>query len=179
MRESRWTPASGDCPEPELWNAPDSASTETEVAQFLAAMCTMLRPRHAIETGAYKGYTTRAMGLALRGVGHLDSLEVDVVNFNEARLRTHGLPVTVHLIHSLDFTPEEPVDFVYFDAKLDLRCSEISRFRDFASVRCVWALHDSRMSTIRVGLDELQMSGTISHVCDLPTPRGLTIGRYM
>jgi hypothetical protein len=145
---------------------------------FLAAMCTVLRPQRVVETGAYRGYTTRAMGEALVGVGHLDSLEINPEYIRLARAATKGLPVTIHSESSLTFRPRQPVDFVFFDSEYDLRPQEMIRFREFASTRCVWALHDSRVAQLQRALADLSSRSVIKDVCELPTPRGLAIGRY-
>jgi hypothetical protein len=178
-RESRWTAPSPDCPQPELWHAPDRAATEVEVSQFLAALCIALRPASVLETGAYKGHTSRAIGSALVGIGHLDSLEIDAALAKEARIRVEELPVSVHCVSSLEFVPRDPLDLIFFDSEYHLRRLEIARFRAFASNRCVWALHDSRHEALRVALRELREAGLIGEVIHLPTPRGLALGRYV
>jgi predicted O-methyltransferase YrrM len=177
--EAEWTAPTDDCPNPELWHAPDRAATEIEVSELVGAMCTALKPTHALETGAYRGHTSEAMGRALVGIGHLDSLEVDSALAREARARVEGLPVTLHEVSSLDFVPEHPLDFVFFDSEFDLRPVEIERFRRFATKRCVWALHDSRHDGLQAALEELRERGVVSEVLQLPTPRGLALGRYV
>lgn len=178
-RESQWTAPLPDCPRPELWHAPDRAATEIEVSQFLGALCVALRPARALETGAYKGYTSEAIGNALVGIGHLDSLEIDAALAKEARTRVEGLPVSLHRVSSLEFVPEEPLDLIFFDSEYHLRPLEIARFRQFASKRCVWVLHDSRHEGLREALEDFQESGLITGVIHLPTPRGLALGRYV
>ena len=177
-RESQWVAPSPDCPRPELWHAPDRAATEIEVSQFLAALCVALRPARVLETGAYRGHTSEAIGKALEGVGHLDSLEIDEAAANEASARVEGLPVTLHRVSSLDFVPKEPLDLIFFDSEYDLRPTEIVRFREFASNRCVWVLHDSRNEALVEALEKLQGDGVIAELIKLPTPRGFALGRY-
>jgi hypothetical protein len=178
-KESEWTAPSDDCPNPELWHAPDRAATEVEVSQFMGALCTVLRPRYVVETGAYRGHTSEPMGRALVGVGHLDTLEIDPGLAREARTRVEGLPVTLHEVHSLEFVPTAPVDLFFFDSEYDIRALEMARFRQFASRRCVWALHDSRHEGLRSDVDELRKDGVVTQVLHLPTPRGLALGRYV
>jgi hypothetical protein len=178
-RESQWTAPSRDCPRPELWHAPDRASTEIEVSQFLGALCIALRPSRVLETGAYKGYTSQAIGDALVGIGHLDSLEIDAAMAQEARTRVQDLPVSLHTVSSLEFVPKEPLDLIFFDSEYDLRPLEIARFRRFASTRCIWALHDSHHDGLRAAIAELRGNGVITDVLHLPTPRGFALGRYV
>jgi predicted O-methyltransferase YrrM len=177
--ESQWTDPSDDCPNPELWHAPDRAATEVEVSLILGALCTALKPNHVLETGAYRGHSSEAMGQALVGIGHLDSLEVDAALAEEARARVKGLPVTLHEVSSLEFVPEHPLDLVFFDSEFDIRPLEMERFRRFATRRCVWALHDSRHDGLRAALDDLRDAGLITEPLQLPTPRGLALGRYV
>lgn len=178
-KESAWTAPTDDCPHPELWHAPDRAATEVEVSQFLGALCTVLRPRRVLETGAYKGHSSEAMGRALVGVGHLDTLEVNPAFAEEARARVEGLPVIVHGVSSLDFTPPEPLDLIFLDSEYDIRPLELARFRRFASKRCVWAVHDSRHEGLQAALEELLKDKLVTQPLQLPTPRGLALGRYI
>jgi predicted O-methyltransferase YrrM len=178
-KESEWTAPSDDCPNPELWQAPDRAATEVEVSQFLGALCTVLRPRHVLETGAYRGHSSQAMGRALVGVGHLDTLEVNPAFAAEARARVEGLPVIVHEVSSLDFAPAEPLDLIFLDSEYDLRPLELARFKRFASRRCIWAVHDSRHDGLKAALEELHKSDVVTRALQLPTPRGLALGSYI
>lgn len=177
--ESTWTAPSDDCPNPELWHAPDRAATEVEVSQFIGALCTVLRPRRVLETGAYRGHSSEEMGRALVGVGHLDTLEVDPIVAEETRSRVEGLPVTVYEVSSLEFTPMGPLELIFFDSEYDLRPKEVERFRQFASNRCVWAVHDSRHDGLHAALEELRLRGVVTEPLHLPTPRGLALGRYV
>jgi hypothetical protein len=149
------------------------------VSQFLGALCIALRPSRVLETGAYKGYTSQAIGKALVGIGHLDSLEIDAAMAQEAGTRVDELPVTLHTVSSLEFVPKDPLDLIFFDSEYDLRPLEIARFRRFASKRCIWALHDSHHDGLRAALAELRGDGVITDVLHLPTPRGLALGRYV
>lgn len=177
-RESNWTAPRVDCPSPECWSAPDRKAAEAEVAQLLGALCRALRPDLALETGSYLGHTAQAIGSALDHGGHLDTLETDPGCFLQARERTVGLPVEVHLEHSLVFVPDRPLDFVFFDADIELRKEEMARYRDFASPRCVWTVHDAHHHLVRDAVNELEEAGIVSASTTLPTPRGLAIGRY-
>lgn len=177
--ESEWTAPSDDCPNPELWHAPDRAAAEEEVSLFLGSLCTVLRPRRVLETGAYRGHSSAAMGRALVGIGHLDTLEIDSAFADETRARVSGLPVSVHHVNSLEFVPDEPLDFIFLDSEYDLRPLEMLRFRPYASRRCLWAVHDSRHDGLRKALEDLNRRGVITDPLHLPTPRGLALGRFI
>jgi hypothetical protein len=178
LNESRWTAPHSECPHPERWSAPDSTAAEVEVSEFLGALCVALRPKRVLETGAYLGYTARAMGRALVGFGELHSLEKDPARWRAARAATQGLPVTVHLVDSQEFEPDGPLDLIFFDSHIGMRYQEVLRFRQFASRRCVWALHDTMHPQVAGYLDDLQADGIVRSVTNLPTPRGLALGRY-
>jgi hypothetical protein len=119
------------------------------------------------------------MGRALVAVGHLDTLEVDAAKAQETRARVAGLPVTVHEASSLEFAPAAPLELIFFDSEYDLRPREVERFKQFASNRCVWAVHDSRHEGLHEALDELRRRSVITEPLHLPTPRGLALGRYV
>lgn len=169
--ESTWTSPRDDCPQPELWHAPDAEATETEVSHFLGALCGALKPKKVLETGAYKGYTAQAIGWALKGFGHLDTLEKDESLVFAARVRCRDVPVTVHHLRSLEFEPTEEYDMMFFDSDPNDRIAEMKYFSKWASNRCVWALHDSRGMKLQQGANRYPN-------IFLPTPRGLTIGRF-
>lgn len=168
MNEATWTPVRPDC-DTTRWSAPDNMGSESEVSEFLAALVRLLHPDRVLETGTYLGFTAARIGKALKnqGYGHLDSLEVDPSFADQARLLCLGLPVTIYTTDSLDFTPQGEYDLMFFDSSITARAGEMARFRRFASPRCVWVLHDSRNVNLK-SLGGLQ----------LPTPRGLALGRF-
>jgi hypothetical protein len=178
MRESNWTRPDDECPNPELWHAPDSTAAELEVSQFLAALCVVMRPRFVLETGAYLGHTSAAIGRALKGVGHLDAVEKDLARCHVARQATRGLPVTVHHAYSLTYVPARPLDLIFFDSDIGARYDEMKRFRRFASRRCVWALHDTKFPVLREAIERLKSEDVIRSSTAIPSPRGLAIGRF-
>jgi predicted O-methyltransferase YrrM len=126
-----------------------------------------------LETGAYLGYTTEVLGKAVRPHGHVDALEMDPELAYATELRCKNLPVTVYCTDSADFVPATTYDFMFFDSGMEARIDEMKRFRDHASDRCIFAIHDSRGHWIQQALRHLGAA----HV-NLPTPRGITIGRY-
>ena len=178
MEESQWTAPHPECLHPERWNAPDSTAAETEVSDFMAALCVLLRPQRVLETGAYLGHTTRAMGQALSGFGWLDALEIDPRRWSQAKAAAAGIPVRVHLADSLAFAPDGELDLVFIDSEIGIRYQEMVRFREFGSSRCVWVLHDAMHPLVVRSLEELQSNGIIASATRMPTPRGLAIGRY-
>lgn len=177
--EATFSRPTSDCPSPEKWHARDAQATEFEVAHLLAALCVALRPEHVLETGSYLGDTSEEMGRALLGWGHLDSLESDPAHATTARAACEGLPVTIHITESLEWQPKGyGFDLMFFDSSIEAREHEIRHFSRFATPRAVWALHDTRDPKLMQALVRLETEATISYLTPLPTPRGLTIGRF-
>lgn len=180
ISEDTWTPADEDCPFPERYSAPDAEATENEVSQLLATLAATLRADRVLETGTYKGFTAQAIGQALQaqGFGTLDTLEIRKDRAEVALRACEGLPVNVFAGSSLDFTPEGDYDLMFFDSEPEHRALEMERFKPNAKARCVWAVHDTRYHKLRKALEGLLEAGVIKPWFDLPTPRGLAIGRF-
>lgn len=74
----------------QLWSMSDGNTAESEVLDFLYGLVRLVKPEHAIETGAWLGRSAVAIGSALRdnGIGHLSSLESDpeVARFAAAQI---------------------------------------------------------------------------------------------
>jgi hypothetical protein len=177
--ELNFTKPSFACQHPEWWTAPDATSTECEVLFFLYALVVVLQPEFIVETGSYHGYGTMAMASALHRNGHgkMVSLEIDSEAAKIARERCTGLPVSILTLSSLDYTPPEDIDFVWFDSLADLRPKEFLRF--YPHLKSVVAFHDTGpQHTLRPHLDELMASGYIRPVY-LPTPRGLCLAEVL
>lgn len=182
LRESEFTGPMPECPHPDRWHAMDSESTEVEVTELVAAFVKALRPDHVLETGSSHGFTTAAIGavLAEAGQGHLISLEVVPELVAEAQGRCQGLPVTVLRQSSMDYTPDGPLDFVWFDSLLHLRAKEFLRFYPFFHSRTVVGFHDTgpQHQPLRSHIETLANGGLL-HPIFLPTPRGVSFGRVI
>lgn len=174
VRESEFTEAHADCPRPELWTAADAQSTEVEVTELVAAFVRGLQPEYVIETGTCYGLTASAIGRALAANGHgeLVTLEVDAERAAVARERCVGLPVRVVECSSMDFVPEQPIGFAFFDSLLELRIVEFERFRPWLASGVITGFHDTSPHMSVYGSWVEQMSGT--RAIRLRTPRGVT-----
>lgn len=179
--ESRFTKPRADCPHPEYWTSQDSDSTENEVLEMLHGLIRGLQPDFVIETGSAHGYGTKALGSALLANGHgrLVSLEVDPKRAQEASERASGLPVTVLNQRSLDYTPEETIDFAFFDSLFELRAKEFKAYYPHMTPNTVVAFHDtSKHHSLWPEIDKLEEDGYIKGIY-LPTPRGITIAQVI
>jgi hypothetical protein len=173
--EAEFTSPNPDCPRPEWWTAEDAQSTEVEVTALVAAFVTALQPEYVVETGTCWGFTAYAIGRALQANGHgrLVTLEVDAERARVARARCDGLPVTVVERSSMEFKPEQPIGFAWFDSLLELRIPEFERFRAWLPTGTIVRFHDTSpyMGSVYGQLVE-RIPGTRS--VRLRTPRGVT-----
>jgi predicted O-methyltransferase YrrM len=143
-------------------------------------MVTALQPDFVVETGSCSGTTSAAIGRALKANGHgeLVSLEVDAVRVETANERCKGLPVSILHKSSMDYQPDRPVDFAFFDSVPVLRGQEFERYLPWMHDRTVVAFHDTAPHhTVRRRLAPLEESGLIVSPLYLPTPRGIMFAR--
>ncbi len=172
--ESTWTKAREDCPHPEWWTATDPQSTEIEVSTLVAAFVRALQPDLVVETGTCLGQTAWMIGSALHANrhGHLDTLETDEERAAIARERCAGLPVTVHSVSSLEFTPPGPIGFAWLDSRTELRIPEFEHLRPHLPAGAIVGFHDTGPHQGGWGRDVEHLPGT--QAIRLRTPRGVT-----
>jgi hypothetical protein len=178
--EDRFTAPRADCPHPGRWHSDDDDSTEIEVSRLVAAFIGALQPDFVVETGTAFGQTAELIGLALQenGQGRLVTLEPDPERAAISRARCFGLPVEVLEQASLDYTPDQPVDFAWFDSLLTLRPLELLRYRPYLSARAVVGFHDTGpQHPVRTSLDRLVADLHLAPPLYLPTPRGVCFAR--
>lgn len=147
------------------------------MSELVGAFVRALQPEYVVETGSCWGQTAEQIGWALKTNGHgrLVTLEVDPEKVRYTMDRCDGLPVEVRLQSSLDFIPEQPIDFAFFDSLLELRGPEIERYRPYFTPRTIVGVHDTgpQFGTFGGEVDKL-LGGS---VLQLPTPRGVTFAR--
>lgn len=180
-KESEFTRPRPDCPHPEYWTSPGPSSAEYEVSRLVAAFVRALKPEYVVETGTGFGQTTELIGQALKRnrLGRLVSLETDASRVATSRKRCAGLPVDVRHLPSLEFIPDQDIDFMWIDSEEDLRPDEVLHFAKWASPTCVLAIHDTGPhKRLRSRIPELVESGVLFSPLHLPTPRGLCICRF-
>lgn len=179
-RESAFTAPRPDCPYPERWHAHDDQSTELEVTTLIAAMVIALQPDFVLETGTCIGVTAEAIGAALRtnGQGLLVSLEVEPNRIAVARERCRDLPVSILELSSLEYVPDRPIDFAFFDSLARLRPLEFERFLPWMHDRTIVGFHDTAPHhSVRERLVPLEHKGLILSPLYLPTARGIMFAR--
>lgn len=133
-----------------------------------------LQPDYVVETGTCLGQTAWIIGRALadNGQGRLDTIETEADRAKFATDRLVGLPVTVHVASSLDFTPAEPIGFAWFDSRTDLRVAEFERFREHFLPGAIAGFHDTAPHQGAWGSHVESIPGT--RAIRLRTPRGVT-----
>jgi predicted O-methyltransferase YrrM len=152
------------------------------VTELVAAFVTALQPDYVIETGTASAQTAVAIGKALKrnGQGRLVTLEVDRHRVEAARSLCAGLPVEVRQLASLDFEPQQRIDFAWFDSLINLRVPEFRRYFPFMHNRTVVGFHDTSpdKSDLQEQIDGLADEGLLRYIL-LPTPRGATFAQVI
>lgn len=173
--ESTWTQPRPDCPRPGYWHATDSQSTELEVSELVAALVRALQPEYVIETGTCFGQTAQIIGMALvaNEHGRLDTLEPVAARADVSRQWCAGLPVTVHEVSSLEFVPDDGIDFAWLDSRFELRIAEFERYRPWMHEGTVVGFHDTAPHHGPMGAEVERIPGT--RCIRLRTPRGVTL----
>jgi len=177
--EADFTEPSDDCPHPEYWHSADVEATEAEVIEFIAAFMRALQPELVVETGTYKGDMASAIGSALKRNGHgrLITFEVDAALHAVAVKRCRKLPVDLKLGSSLEWAPQEKIDFCWLDSGLDTRIKEFNRYYAMLKGGFV-AIHDTAPHHQVRALVQEHLSDRISPLW-LPTPRGVMLAQVL
>lgn len=167
-----------------LWSRFDSASSETEVIDFVFSLVRLLKPRLALETGTWLGLNAIGIGKAMKqnGFGHLISLELDADaqataarNIADAGLQAQ---VTSHHASSLDFPTEALFDFAYFDTSIDIRHAEFASFFPALTSGATILFQNTRQPETGDASRLQELIETFGLVgIDLATPRGLWLGK--
>lgn len=182
--QAEYTPATPECPHPELWHMVDSVTTEVEVMDFLKALVVTVKPQLIVETGTFLGYSTIKMaeGQKANGFGRLITIEYDPEIFAKAkeRIDASGLGGWIECRNgsSLETRIDGTIDLLFSDSKLAIREEEIRRFLPQMDPRGLILIHDadSHSKVVREFALRLEREGLLSVVL-LPTPRGLVIAQ--
>lgn len=180
--ESEFTAPDERCPHPEHWHTYDAQATEIEVIDMVYGLIRGLQPDVCLETGTSRGFLATRIGEALSANvhGHLHTFEPDEDTWDEAfgRVAVAGLchRVTCHNLPSMVPWTHGAIDFAWFDSLIELRAREFSFYRPYMHRRTVVGFHDTAPRfEWRERLD--QFVDADLQLLDLPTPRGVTLGR--
>ena len=182
--QPEYTPATPECPQPELWKMLDSQTTEVEVLDFLKSVVTTIKPKLIVETGTFLGYGTMklAEGAKENGFGKVITIEFDPAIRSRAveRFEASGLSswIESRLESSLDSVIEGTIDLLYSDSHLANREEEIRRLLPQLDPRGLLVIHDasSHFKLVREAALRLEAEGLISAVL-LSTPRGVVVAQ--
>jgi predicted O-methyltransferase YrrM len=182
--QPEYTPATPECPHPELWRMLDSQTTEVEVLDFLKTLVTTIKPQLIVETGTFLGHGTvkLAEGARENGFGRVITVEFDPDIRKRAltRFEAAGLApwIESRLESSLDTIIEGTIDLLYSDSHLANREAEIRRLLPQLDPRGLLVIHDasSHFKIVREAALRLEAEGLISTVL-LSTPRGVVVAQ--
>ena len=179
--ESQFTKPSPECPHPERWHTDDIQGTEVEVISMVAGLIRGLQPDVVLETGTSRGFMSYQIGVSLRdnGHGHLTTYEPDEETWSEAVHNTEQVRewVTCENLPSMVPWQRELLDFCWFDSLLELRWREFDFYFEHMSPRCVVGFHDTA-AHFGDWAQQVRDDPRIA-VLDLPTPRGVILGRVL
>ena len=182
--QPEYTPATPECPHPELWKMLDSQTTEVEVLDFLKTLVTTIKPKLIVETGTFLGHGTvkLAEGVKENGFGKVITIEFDAAIRAKAleRFKASGLAAWIEsrLESSLESNIDETIDLLYSDSHLANREAEIRRLLPQLDPHGLLVVHDasSHFKIVREAALRLEQEGLVSAVL-LPTPRGVVIAQ--
>ncbi len=182
--QPEYTPATPECPHPELWKMYDSMSAEVEVLDFLRQLVVTLKPNLVVETGTFMGVSTLAIaeGLKQNGFGRVITVEFDPKVFAKAkeRIDASGLGPWIDARNqsSLDLQVEGNIDLLFSDSDILVREREVRHFLPQVSPTGLILIHDasSLQKVVREAALRLEAEGLISVVL-VPTPRGLVVAQ--
>jgi predicted O-methyltransferase YrrM len=182
--QPEYTPATPECPHPELWKMYDSMTAEAEVLDFLRQLVITLKPNLVVETGTFMGVSTLAIaeGLNQNGFGRVITVELDPKVFAKAkeRIDASGLASWIDARNqsSLDLHVNGSIDLLFSDSDINIREREVRHLLPQISPNGLILIHDasSHQKVVRDAALRLEAEGLISVVL-IPTPRGLAVAQ--
>ncbi len=182
--QPEYTPATAECPHPELWKMYDSMSAEVEVLDFLKALVITLKPNLVVETGTFMGVSTLAIaeGLKQNGFGRVITVEFDPKVFAKAQERFESSRLATWIEarnhSSLDLQVDGTIDLLFSDSDINVRESEVRRLLPQLSPNGLILIHDasSHQKVVREAALRMEAEGLLSVVL-VPTPRGLVLAQ--
>ena len=161
--------------ETHLWSCPDAEASEYETSHFIGALVALTKPKVAVEVGAYRGFTTAAIGKSMlgNGRGELHAFEGDKARAAEANGRCVGLPVSVRALIDTDFDVQQLglIDLLFIDGHLHNRQESYEHWAWRVTHRGLIVVHDS-LKYAAVSRFAERIPYPRIH---LRTPRGLTV----
>jgi tRNA A58 N-methylase Trm61 len=138
-----------------------------------------------VETGTWHGFTATAMGRGMQnnGFGKLITLELDRESYEFARNKIaeehlESYVKVLHL-HSLEYVPDDKIDFLLLDSELDTREKEFHHFAPYLNHNAYVIFHDvsEKHKIVREAINRLLALDNL-HGFIIPSPRGLAVFQY-
>ena len=166
------------------WSMFDSWTAEIEVLDFLYALVHLVKPRSAIETGTWLGYSAIAIASAMRdnGFGQVVSIEVnsEAAAIGRRNIEKTGLTnlVSLHVGNVLEFKPDCSYDFAFFDSGVP---NEFDRFYPHLEAESMVVFQNvfrNQEDTAAGAMEVLSETGIVRGIF-FDTPRGLWVGKLL
>lgn len=175
----------------------DGGSTELEYLELVRSFVRVFKPNNILETGALKGWGTRALAEAAKanGFGHVWTCEYDPqwVAYTRKHMEDQWLTDLVTIVEG-DSRVQIPTigqqfDFAFFDSDLPIRCEEFqlcidkqvfnkgawAAFHDTSRLR-LWAHQpDQGSKKFWTEMDALIAKYNITQRIEFPLSRGLLL----
>jgi predicted O-methyltransferase YrrM len=143
----------------ELYSAIDVGSAELEVLECLHSLVYLFKPRFALETGSYRGFSAMAIASAMRrnGRGRLISVETDpgAIRLSKRHLNIFD-PASLELVQfelaeSRDFLRAysgQRFEFMFLDSDITARVQELEILQERALIApdAICVIHDTSRS---------------------------------
>jgi predicted O-methyltransferase YrrM len=155
-----------------VWYCPDDLASEIELYDFLYGFIRLLKPSVVVETGCHRGFSSEAIGKALKvnGFGTLDTCDIEQIFVDATYQRTKGLPVNVHLTSAMSMLENiKNVEFAFIDSGTG-RVQEAKALN--LAPHAYVLLHDAHQQDYP-GFNAIKAFGWTA--MKLPTPVGLGI----
>lgn len=176
--EAQFSPARPEVPHPERFHTYDLQGTEYEVIEMVHGLIRGIQPTWCVETGTSRGFLARRIGdaLAMNGGGTLVTYEPEEETWLEAQEQI-GQYHSIISINEKSMQPWTwgPIDFAWFDSLIELRWQEFDFYYPHMSPGALICWHDCapRFGTWS---DQVRNDPRL-RVIDMPTPRGMLMGR--
>lgn len=187
FQEDRYTPPTHFCLHPEYWTSPDSEATEYEITELVASLVRAIQPEFVLETGTYHGHTAYSIGVALRDNGHgrLVTIEKDKTCYEQAAkmLWDNGANANVTYLNmnTMDYIPDQDINFAFFDSWQEGRAEEFLRFHGMGRIKpgAIVSFHDTAPHhQVIQYVEKLEEEGYIKTVT-IHSPRGFTVAQVL
>lgn len=156
----------------QLWSMQDTLTAEVEVLDFLHALVRLTKPDRVLETRTWLGHASCSIAAALvaNGFGSLTTFESDLDAHSYAlqNLRARGFDrhVECRAEAGTDSNPLGKFDLAFFNSHPSLQARELQHFLPWLNPGAIVVCH---------GPEVVTSSSLVGF--DLPTPRGLFVGK--